>query len=52
MIKTTNAMMMKFINSPRKAPQLTTIDPIPNIAVCQAPPGINGSVAKIILLPF
>ena len=50
MIKTTNAMMIKFINSPRKAPQLINIGPIPNVAVRQAPPGIKGVILGMTML--
>ena len=43
-------MIMKFINSPRKAPQLITIGPIPNVAVRQAPPGIKGVIIGMTIL--
>ena len=33
---------MKLITAAKKAPQLITTGPIENVAVCQAPPGING----------
>ncbi len=50
MIKTTNAMIIKFIKSPRKAPQLINIGPIPNVAVRQAPPGIKGVILGMTML--
>ena len=49
-IKTTNAIIMKFISSPRKAPQPSTIGPISIVAVLQAPPGIKGVMIGIIML--
>ncbi len=50
MIKTTNGMIIKFIKSPRKAPQLINIGPIPNVAVRQAPPGIKGVIIGMTML--
>ena len=43
-------MIIKFINSPRKAPQLINIGPIPNVAVRQAPPGIKGVIIGMTML--
>lgn len=48
-INTTNAIITKFITAPRNAPQLITIAPIVNVAVCHAPPGMNGVIIGIIM---
>ena len=50
MIKTTNAIIMKFISSPRKGPQLITMGPIARVAVFQAPPGIKTVIIGMMML--
>ena len=42
-------MIMKFRNSPKNAPQPILNGPMVNIAVLQAPPGINGAIGIIML---
>lgn len=49
-MKTTNAMTIKFIKSPRKAPHLNTTGPIASVAVSQAPPGIKGVMIGMTML--
>ncbi len=49
-MNTTNAIITKLIIPPSRAPQPMTIGPIENVAVCQAPPGINGVTIGIIKL--
>lgn len=48
--KITNAIMMKFISSPRKAPQPNTIGPSSRVAVFHAPSGTKGVMSGIMIL--
>ena len=50
MKNTTRAMITKFMIDARRAPQLMTIEPIDNVAVCHCPPGMNGVIMGIIRL--
>jgi len=41
---------MKFIKSPKKAPQRSMMGPIASVAVSQAPPGMKGVIIGITML--
>jgi len=47
---TTQAITKKLISAPTKAPQPITIGPMLKVAVCQAPPGMNGVMIGITTL--
>lgn len=48
-MKTTKAIIIKFITSPANAPNFITIGPMLSVASCQAPPGIKGVIKGMII---
>jgi len=49
-MKITNAITIKLINSPKKEPHPMNIGPKVNVAVFHAPPGIKGVITGMIML--